>query len=74
MATLRWTNPRVKLMRLKKAQLQQRCNQRNISYESSETKQDLVDKLCPPDDAKRATNALFAALGAGPVHPEVEKG
>ena len=72
MAGFTWTNPRVKLMRLKKAQLQAKCDKRGIAYQPGDTKQDLVDRLYPQDDAKRETNALFMALGAGPIHPEVQ--
>jgi hypothetical protein len=68
-----WTNPRVKLMRLKKSQLQAKCEAQGIEYEPTEKKRDLVNKLCSPKDAKLETNALFGALGAGPIHPEVEE-
>lgn len=68
-----WVNPRVKLMRLNKPELQKRCRAQNIEFEDGDTKGALVDKLCPVDDAKRETNALFAALGCDkPIHPEVQ--
>tara|TARA_Y100001980_G_C14248468_1_gene94434 strand:+ start:206 stop:430 length:225 start_codon:yes stop_codon:yes gene_type:complete len=72
MASYTWTNPRVLLMRKTKKQLQEMCDQKGITYPEKHYKSDLVDRLCPPEDGKRATNALFKALGAGPVHPEVE--
>lgn len=58
-----WTNPRVSLMRERKKTLQDMCKGRGIGFESKDTKQKLVDKLCPREEANRETNDILEALG-----------